>query len=626
MSLLASAEDGSPNLFEEDAPPEELLAGRRVLEGLDGVALLEDYRWYELPDGGGVWVLRCRLSPEVEAEGLIPATTDWYVLVAPTYPWGAIRFYPAKDGGITQTFHHQNRNDLGDQNLPWRTGDPCLDSTVRALGRSAYDPEPYGVHERLRWRFERALAWLEAASCGELVLPGEPFELPQYLPTLGGLSLTVVFAEGPDTLPMWKKATHFAGLADLRVYGKRKSILMAERFRSLEGDVLLAPQWGRALTEGEGSVQLGAWIRLKETPVLDPWKGPVTWGELRKMCRGQGLNLDRLLRQVSGHMRDGERHALLLGFPIPDKVGEEPHRMHWQALLLPVLSRGRQTVDGFRANETGYSRRDRSEVLVDPGPVDWLSSENWQRNDVSSRGRLPESLALSKVLILGAGAVGCAMGELLTRAGVDYLTIMDDGRLEIGNLVRHTLGLDEIHERKAAALAGRLNLASPHAKVERIDGRFPPTEAEAIEKVQQCRIVLDCTGDDAVLRQLELFSWKREKLFVSASLGFGARRLFCFVAAGTSFSQAEYRHKIEPWIEHEASLYNESELPREGAGCWHPVFPARIDDVSMMAAAAVKVIEKAALTPPRESRLTVFERYEEEGVFGGIRRADLPPS
>ncbi len=613
-------------MFEEDAPPEELLAGRRAVEGLDGVALLEDYRWYELSDDIGVWVLRCRLSPEVEAEGPIPATTDWYVLVDPAYPWGAIRFYPAKDGSITQTFQHQNRNDPGDGSLPWRTGDPCLDSTVRALGRSAYDPEPYGIHERLRWRFERALTWLEAASRGELVLPGEPFELPQYLPTLGGLDLTVVFAEGPDTLPAWEKATYFAGLTDLRVYGKRKSILVVERFRSLEGDVLLAPQWGRALAEAAGSIQLGAWIRLKETPVLDPWKGPVTWGELRKACKCQRLNLDWLLRQVSRHLRDGERHALLLGFPIPDKVGEELHRMHWQALLLPVLSRGRQTVDGFRANETGYRRRDRSEVLVDPGPVDWLVSENWHRNDVSTRGKLPESLASSKVLILGAGAVGSAMGELLTRAGVDDITFMDGDQLKIGNLVRHTLGLDEIHERKAAALAGRLNLASPHAKVESIDGCFPPTEEEAREKVQQCRIVLDCTGDDAVLRQLELFPWEDEKLFVSISLGFGARRLFCFVATGSSFPQDEYRDKTGPWIEHEASLYAESELPREGAGCWHPVFPARIDDVWMMAAAAVKVMETAALAFPREPQLTVFERYEEEGVLGGIRRTDPPPS
>ena len=170
---------------------------------------------YDLGDGGQAWVLRCRLSPEVEPGGPIPASTDWFVLVDPAYPWGPIRFYPAKDGGISLTFHHQNRNDSGDDFFPWRTGDPCLDSAVRALGRSAHDPEPYGIHERLRWRFERALAWLGAASRGELAQPGEPFELPQYLPTLGALGLTIVFQEGFDTLPTWEGTNDLAGLVDL---------------------------------------------------------------------------------------------------------------------------------------------------------------------------------------------------------------------------------------------------------------------------------------------------------------------------------------------------------------------------------------------------------------------------
>jgi hypothetical protein len=613
-------------LFEEDAPTEELLAGRRALESLAGVTLLEDYRWHKLPNDGGYWVLQCRLTPEVEAGGLIPLSTDWHVLVDAAYPWGSIRFYPAKDGGITQTYQHQNRNDAGDYVLPWRTGDPCLDSTVRALGRSAYDPEPYGAHERLRWRFERALAWLKAASRGELVLPGEPFELPQYPPTVGSLDLTVVFSEGSDTVPAWGKSTNLAGLVDLRVRGSSKTMLLVERFRSLGGDVLLEPTWGRALAESEGNFHLGAWLRLDTPPVIAPWKGPATWGELREACKDQGLNLDWLLRKVSRHLRDGNRHALLLGFPIPDRVGGDLHRMHWQALLLPVLSSGRQTVHGFRANETGYRRRDRSEVLVDLGPVDWLFSENWHQDDVSTRGRLHEVLVSSEVLILGAGAVGCAMGELLMRAGVEKTVIIDGDRLEIGNLVRHTLGLAEIHEQKAETLAARLNLASPHAKVESIVGRFPPADSDAREKVQRCEIVLDCTGDDAVLRQLELFPWDREKLFVSVSLGFGAGRLFCFVAAGTDFPNEGFREKVDPWLEYEASLYGESELPREGAGCWHPVFPSRIDDVWLMAAAAVKELESAVASPPPEPQLAVFERYEEKGGFGGVRRADPLPS
>lgn len=612
-------------MFEEDAPPEDLLAGRRALEGLVGVELLEDYRWHDLPDGGGAWVLRCRLSPDVEAGGLIPASTDWYVLVDPAYPWGEIRFYPDERGGVAQTFRHQNRNDPANGSTPWRTGDPCLDSTVRVLGKSAYNPEPYDVHERLRWRFERALAWLGAASHEELALPGDPFELPQYRPTMGGLGLTVVFEEGSDTLPAWEGVTDLAGPVDLRAYGKDGTILVVDRFRSLGGDALLTPRWGRALTEAEGSPHLGAWIRLSETPVLEPWKGPATWGELRRAFKAQGLNLDRLLRRVSGHLRDGKRHALLLGFPVPDRVGEDAHRMHWQALLLPVLSRGRQTVPGFRANETGYQRRDRSEVLIDPGPVDWLPSENWHREDVSTRGRLPDALSSREILILGGGAMGSAIGEMLARSGGDRITFMDGDRMEVGNLVRHTLGLAEMHAQKAEALASRLNLASPHARIDSIATRFPPEEADDRERVRRCEVVLDCTGDDAVLRRLERFPWGNEKLFVSASLGFAAKRLFCFVAVGTSFPAEEYRDKVGPWLREEAGLYDEEELPREGAGCWQPVFPARIDDVWMMAAATVKMLESATASRPLAPRLTVFERYEEEGSFGGLRLAE-PPS
>lgn len=121
MSHRRSAEAASPSLFEEDAPPENLLAGRRALDGLVGVTLLEDYRWYDLPVGGA-WVLRSRLSPEIKPEGPIPAATDWYVLVDPNYPWGPIRFYPAESEGIIQTFQHQNRNEPGDGSTPWRTG------------------------------------------------------------------------------------------------------------------------------------------------------------------------------------------------------------------------------------------------------------------------------------------------------------------------------------------------------------------------------------------------------------------------------------------------------------------------------------------------------------------------
>lgn len=139
--------------------PDNLRAGRRALDGMPGVAILRDWAWDASTE---TWVLWCRLTATLSTGDLVPPETDWYVLVDSAYPWGTITFYPAKERGLAQTFPHQNYNGAGPVGVPWRQGDPCLDTSVRTLGRHGYDSEPYGVHERLRWRFQRALDWLVA--------------------------------------------------------------------------------------------------------------------------------------------------------------------------------------------------------------------------------------------------------------------------------------------------------------------------------------------------------------------------------------------------------------------------------------------------------------------------------
>lgn len=62
-------------------------------------------------------------------------------------------------------------------------------------------------------------------------------------------------------------------------------------------------------------------------------------------------------------------------------------------------------------------------------------------------------------------------------------------------------------------------------------------------------------------------------------------------------------------------------MPMKGIGCWHPVFPARIDDIWMLASAGVKWIE-ASLSrgSTEEIELVVIEQIWENGDFGGLRR------
>ena len=55
-----------------------------------------------------------------------------------------------------------------------------------------------------------------------------------------------------------------------------------------------------------------------------------------------------------------------------------------------------------------------------------------------------------------------------------------------------------------------------------------------------------------MLRELARFPWGGPKRFVSLSLGYAARRLFCFVADGTAFPLQEFQTAIEPWLRPQA--------------------------------------------------------------------------
>lgn len=603
----------------ERTPSQELLAARRGLDTLRGVVLLSDWAWYE---SAGKWVLHCRLLPDVRAAGPIPLATDWYVLVAPAYPWGSIKFFPSKDNGITQTFPHQNYNDNGSKDLPWLSGDLCLNTSVHVLGRYGYDIEPYDVHKRLLWHFQRALAWLRAASDDALVLAGEPFELPQF-PGTSDIAETVAFGEDAETFLQWQELPERYGLIELFRLRTKPDVLLTKTFRSIDGRELLAPTWGLALQSKSEHLLRGIWLRITGTPALQPWQAPLTWGELRHIFHAQNLDLDKFLKATCRLLRDGQEHVALLGFPIPVRVDDIPHLLHWQAFQLPILSRGTTTAHGFRTDEKGYWRRDRTQLLHNKSSVAWLASENWHIEQVSTRGRLPAEITSKKILLIGGGALGSPLAELLVRTGVQHLTIVDADWLQVGNLVRHTLGLDDLKTPKAAALAKRLNLASPHASVTFINADFPLLTEPERAHAQQCEVILDCTGHDEVLYHLDHFPWGNTKRFFSISMGFQARRLFCFTAYDTRFPHAVFRDALDPWLKKELEEYADEELPREGIGCWHPVFPARADDVWMMAAVAVKLIESVVAACPNAPVLNVFEQHFEHGVFAGIRRTVL---
>ena len=71
-----------------------------------------------------------------------------------------------------------------------------------------------------------------------------------------------------------------------------------------------------------------------------------------------------------------------------------------------------------------------------------------------------------RVAICGLGGLGSRVAELLTRAGVGYLRLIDFDRLEATNLNRQWYFMEQLGRYKAEALADNLRRITPYAELD----------------------------------------------------------------------------------------------------------------------------------------------------------------
>lgn len=606
-------------------PTDELLVGRRELDDVPGYELRTDLAWHARTKR---WLLHFRLHVPVPASEVrdwsVPEVTDWYALIAPEYPAGEIKIYPAVIGGLELTYPHQSPNRPPRQGEVWRQGDVCVATPARGFGRFVLDTEWRDAPARLWWHVGRTRSWIEAARRGELLCAGEPFELPVY--AIGATPL-VAFDRVATSLDAWHDIGERFGYATLAEPRCNKRLRVVLSFSSLgrEGREILAAQWGTRLADRESArtTERAAWVRCCALPTLPPWRAPETWGDLLTALAAQDTELMDALRQLAPGLRDKGSHFLLIGAPVPVRVGEDPVLMHWLALRLPALSSLSQPRKGFRPNEEGAWRRDQVEVLTPTRPLTWIPTQNWAPEEISTRGRAAPSLRDARIVLVGAGALGSAIAELLVREGVSALAVLDGEALVAGNLVRHTLSIADVGDAKATALARRLNLVNPHARVVGIKEEFPGS-GTGQAALAEADIVIDTTGSDALLQQLGQHEWQGRKLFISTWIGFFARRLFFFAARVAHFPLEELTTSANPWLLYERDELGDTEMPWEGTGCWHPVFPARASDFAMFAGVALRQLEGATALNHGEHTFHVTERVDDGSGAVQLLRAATP--
>jgi adenylyltransferase/sulfurtransferase len=127
-----------------------------------------------------------------------------------------------------------------------------------------------------------------------------------------------------------------------------------------------------------------------------------------------------------------------------------------------------------------------------------LNSERYDRQ-IKLQGfgiEAQDKLTSAKVLVIGAGGLGCPVLQYLTAAGVGNIGIVDDDRISLSNLHRQILYTsDDVGKLKTEAALERLNAMNPEVQFRIVSERINPQNAVNI--VSEYDIIIDCTDNFA---------------------------------------------------------------------------------------------------------------------------------
>jgi len=128
-------------------------------------------------------------------------------------------------------------------------------------------------------------------------------------------------------------------------------------------------------------------------------------------------------------------------------------------------------------------------------------------------------LSSCRVAVLGVGALGSFVADMMIRSGVGHLTIVDDDIVMPGNLVRHLVGPEAVGLTKVAAVKRHLRMAYglPDSVIDARDEALRKGDA-AIALLRDHDLVVNATADFAITALLRKSAEALDKRFLSAAI------------------------------------------------------------------------------------------------------------
>lgn len=140
-----------------------------------------------------------------------------------------------------------------------------------------------------------------------------------------------------------------------------------------------------------------------------------------------------------------------------------------------------------------------------------------------------ECLFSSRILLIGAGGLGCSTAQYLVSAGIGVLTIIDDDKVELSNLQRQVLHTENsIGKFKSESAAQRLQDLNSETEIISLITRLD--DKALTEQIIQHDIVIDCSDNLATRNQINALCFALGKPFVSGAAIRMEGQISCFLA------------------------------------------------------------------------------------------------
>lgn len=517
-------------------------------------------------DGGATF--NCKIQVPHPNIANIPNEVEVIVKIPNEYPLSAVSI-SVKDENLIG-FPHQNVEN----------GDLCL------------IPQEYAPinEDRLICYIKWAIEWFKDASNDNLLKPGDIYEIPSFNVKLGKELL--LFQENTKNFNIWSNKINRYG--SFSYFVNKQKFIFPVNFWDNASETLVKYNWNKHFKSDNKESFKGTWVIFNDIRYFRH-RPPKTYKELFEVAEKNGLDKKSLFERIVKNVRYlGYEPIVLVGFPIPEKVGEFNNQIYWIPFKFKNKTEIKKVQNELNLNSKKLWRcyKLKQEFLPVMSPddsIEWIKEENCSVERIFSRSSFSSDFQNKRIFLIGCGSLGSLLADLLIRGGIKDLILCDLEILEFGNLCRHTLSGDSLNKGKAYELEKKLSLISPICNIKTHIEKIPSKDKAFIEDILSSDLIIDCTSDKDGLIWLSSFCKKNNKQL--CSLSFNSKATYLTVAISSSFEECFIiKNKIWNMVSKNETPFNSEDyyekidrtLLIQNAGCYHPTFPALYNNIQTL--------------------------------------------